>query len=592
MPGVFDQAAVDRVQQANSIIDVVGEYVSLVKKGREMVGLCPFHDDHQPSLRVNEAKQIFKCFACGAGGDVLKFVQMREGLTFPQAIERLAERAGIQLARSARGPGEHARQQGDPMSLAKANDWAARFFEGCLADRSGGRAARDYVASRQITAESLGRWRLGYAPASGVGLAEAASKRAIPRTLLLAAGLVTAAGQDRFVNRLMFPIADATGRVIGFGGRTMSGDGAKYVNSPATALFDKSNCLYGLAQARQGIVGCQTAVVVEGYTDCIMAHQHGCTNVVATLGTSLTSAHGRILRRYAKRVVLLFDGDTAGEAASHRALDVCLKERIDIRVATVPGGEDPCEYLASHGKEGLEQVIQGAVDVFAFKWEQLTQRFGSDDTLSGRRAALEEFLQTLATSVWAGQMSVVDRGLIVNRLSGVLGIEGRQIDADLRRRVEALAGAASRGKDGTAGGEEHLDQGLAAVAQREVLEALLNDPSLFVRVRPQITAEAFSVSPLREVAAAVFARLEQAGAETSAESLVQQILARTDSIEVARVVSGLAQAGERKGNHLSRLEGAMEVLAGSASNPSQRSVADALGGRAGKRNLHRLGMIE
>lgn len=592
MPGVFDQAAVDRVQQANNIIDVVSEYVSLVKKGREMVGLCPFHEDHRPSLSVNETKQIFKCFACGAGGDVLKFVQMREGLTFPQAIERLAQRAGIVLAPSSRRSGDPRRQENEPTSLARVNDWAARFFEGCLADPVEGRSTREYIASRLITPDSVKRWRLGWAPASGGGLVEAARKRGIPGSLLQGAGLATTSGQDRFVNRLMFPITDVTGRVIGFGGRTLSGDGAKYVNSPATVLFDKSHCLYGLAQARPGIVNGQTAVVVEGYTDCIMAHQHGCTHVVATLGTSLTPAHGQILRRYAKRVVLLFDGDTAGEAASHRALDVCLKERIDIQIATVPGGEDPCEYLASHGKEGLDQVIRGAVDVFAFKWGQLAERFRSDDTLAGRRAALEEFLQTLAVSAWAGQMSVVDRGLIVNRLSGILGIEGRQIDADLRRRVEALAVRSSRAKDVQAGPAETLDQGLVAGAQREVLEVLLNDPSLFVRVRSQITADSFTVSPLREVAAAVFARLEQAGSETSAQSLVRQVLARTESIEIAGIVSGLAEAGERKGNPLSRLEGAMEVLARAATGPARPSAAAGPGGRVSLGNRHTLGMIE
>jgi DNA primase len=335
MPGAFDQSAVDRVQQANNIIDVISEYVSLAKKGREMVGLCPFHEDHRPSMYVNETKQIFKCFACGAGGDVLKFVQMKENLTFPQAIERLAQRAGIELVPSRRPLTADRRQETDPAILAKVNDWAARYFASCLADPVRGKSTRDYIASRAIHTDSVETWRLGLAIDSATGLAEAARKKGLSQSLLQAAGLVTTAGQDRFVNRLMFAITDVTGRVIGFGGRTLTDDGAKYINSPATALFDKSSCLYGLDQARKGIIDSQTVVVVEGYTDCIMAHQQGCTNVVATLGTSLTSTHGRILRRYAKKVVLLFDGDTAGEAASHRALDICLKERIDIKIATM-----------------------------------------------------------------------------------------------------------------------------------------------------------------------------------------------------------------------------------------------------------------
>jgi len=560
MPGAFDQAAVDRVQQANNITDVVSEYVSLAKKGREMVGLCPFHEDHRPSLYVNESKQIFKCFACGAGGDVLKFVQMKENLTFPQAIERLAQRAGIMLTPPRHVAGDRRRHEDEPAALARVNDWACRFFEGCLADPVRGKCIRDYVASRSISPESVRGWRLGWAPDSGTALAEAARRRGISDAILQAAGLVTAAGQDRFVNRLMFAIADVTGRIIGFGGRTLDGEGAKYVNSPATALFDKSSCLYGLAQARQGIVDCQTAVVVEGYTDCIMAHQQGCANVVATLGTSLTPTHGRILRRYAKKVVLLFDGDTAGAAASHRALDVCLKERIDIRIGTIPGGEDPCEFLIAHGKQGLDQVVAQAVDVFAFKWEQLVSRFQSDDTLAGRRVAMEEFLQTIATSIWAGQMPVVDRGLIVNRLSAVLGVDGRQIDGDLRRRVEAIAKGPSRDKRPEQDPDEAWGKGLSVAAQREVLEVLLNAPGLFDRANGRLRADAFTSPPLRQIADVVFARLEQGGAEVSGESFAKQLLARTESVEMARAIAELAEVGEEKGNYESRLQGALQML--------------------------------
>jgi DNA primase len=583
MPGAFDQAAVDRVQQANNIIDVVSEYVSLAKKGREMVGLCPFHEDHQPSLYVNETKQIFKCFACGAGGDVLKFVQMKEQLTFPQAIERLAQRAGIMLAASRHVAGDRRRHEDEPAALARVNDWACRFFEDCLADPVKGKRTREYVASRSITPDSVRRWRLGWAPDSGTALAEAARKKGISDALLQAAGLVTAAGQDRFVNRLMFAIADVTGRIVGFGGRTLNGEGAKYVNSPATALFDKSSCLYGLAQARQGIVDCQTAVVVEGYTDCIMAHQQGCASVVATLGTSLTPTHGRILRRYAKKVVLLFDGDTAGAAASHRALDVCLKERIDIRIGTIPGGEDPCEFLIARGKEGFDQVVARAVDVFAFKWEQLVGRFQSDDTLAGRRAAMEEFLQTIATSIWAGQMSVVDRGLIVNRLSAVLGIDGRQIDGDLRRRVEAIAKGPSRDKRPRQDSDEAWGKGLSVAAQREVLEVLLNEPGLFDRVSGRLFADAFTSPPLRQVADAVFARLEQEGTEVSGESFAKQLLARTESVEMARAIAELAEDGEKKGNYELKLQGALRVLTGARPALTRASI---------RGNPHAMGMSE
>jgi DNA primase len=575
MPGVFDQSAVDRVQQANNITDVIGEYISLAKKGRELVGLCPFHQDHRPSLYVNETKQIFKCFACGAGGDVLKFVQLRENLTFRQAIERLAQRAGIELAPSRPSSKGAGRPDVDPATLARVNDWAARFFDGCLADPNAGKCTRDYIASRAISIDSVKTWRMGWAPATGAALAEAGRRKGISGSLLQAAGLITSGGQDRFVNRLMFTITDVTGRVIGFGGRTLTGEGAKYVNSPTTILFDKSACLYGLAQARAGIIESQTAVVVEGYTDCIMAHQQACNNVVATLGTSLTATHGRILRRYAKKVVLLFDGDTAGEAASHRALDICLKERIDIKIATIPGGEDPCEFLAREGKVGFEQVLNNAVDVFAFKWSRLSERFQSDDTLAGRRAAMEEFLQTIATSVWAGHLSVVDRGLIVNRLSSLLGIDGRQIDSDLRHRVETLAKNGDRDQQPRQEVEAVLGQGLSEAAQREVLEVLLNEPGLLEKSKAQLTPASFTSPVLRQVAESLLAWLQQAGTEVSDRSAVREILARTESLDTAKMVAELAEIGERKGNYESRLEGALRVMIGiqpvSAGQPARGS---------------------
>ena len=422
MPGIFDYAAITRVQQANDIVDVVSEHVSLKKKGREMVGLCPFHEDHKPSMSVSPTKQIFKCFACGAGGNVLTFVQMRENLSFPQAVERLAERAGIQLERAKRLEPQKANSSDDvdPNLLARLNAWAAEFFKRSLDDPHKGATAREYLASRKVSPESIAKWRLGVGPNASDALAQAAVAKKIPPRLLQQGGLTAGNGQDRYVNRLMFPISDVTGRIIGFGGRTLGDTGAKYINSPATRLFDKSNTLYGLEQARHQIVSSGTAVVVEGYTDVIMAHQFGCTNVVATLGTSFTAGHGRILRRYAKRVVLVFDSDTAGMEAANRALEVCLSQKLDIKLGFVPEGKDPCDFLLAAGKEAFDRVVEQATDVLQFKWDRLTEAFRSDDSLASRRAVLNELLQAVATGLASNNLSAIDSGLIVNRLSRII----------------------------------------------------------------------------------------------------------------------------------------------------------------------------
>ena len=558
MAGVFDNSIVNQVQQANDIVDVISEHVSLKKKGREMVGLCPFHDDHRPSMYVNTVKQIFKCFACGAGGDVFKFLQMRENLTFPQAIERLADRAGIRLKKLKTQNSKLKTTDVDPNSLAKVNAWAAEYFQKNLADEQKGKSTRDYIAERQITPESTEKWRLGLAIDSQDDLIRAARARGIPPKLLTQAGLVVTQGGtigDKFVNRLMFPITDVTGRVIGFGGRTLDEASAKYINSPTTVLFDKSNSLYGLQQARHRIVSSATAVIVEGYTDCIMAHQFGCSNVVAALGTSFTTGQGRILRRYAKKVVLIFDSDTAGIEAANRALDVCLSQRIDIKLASVPEGKDPCDFLLTAGKERFEQLADEAVDVFQFKWNRLMESFGRDETLAGKKLAIEEFLQTIAMSLWAGNLPAIDRGLIVNRLSKIISADPKEINAELCRRIGRAAKTASYSVENQKVQSTDLGQGLFAVAQREVLEVLLNEPKLFEIVKQRISAEVFDVPILRQIADILFQTLS-----TDINASLKEILTGAESVEAGSVIVRLAQGGEEKGNFQSRLAGALDAI--------------------------------
>jgi len=554
MPGVYDHAAISRVQQANDIVDVIGEHVSLKRKGREMVGLCPFHEDHRPSMNVSTTKQIFKCFACGAGGDVLKFIQMREGLTFSQAVERLAERAGIQLKPVRRAaPRTDGQPEIDPNRLAKLNAWAMKFFQQCLSDPEKGRVARDYLAQRKISQDSINKWRLGTAPNAVDGLVKFAVANKIPADLVQQGGLAVGAGQDKFCHRLMFPITDVTGRVIGFGGRTLNDTGAKYINSPTTSLFDKSNTLYGLEQARHEIVATGTAVIVEGYTDVIMAHQYGCNNVVATLGTSLTNGHGRLLRRYAEQVILVFDSDTAGMAAANRGLEVCLSQHLDIKLAFVPEGKDPCEYLLVAGKEGFDQVLSQATDVLQYKWNQLEKAFQTDGSLASRREALNEFLQAVATGLAAENLPVLESGLLLNKVAKIIGLDPREVNADVNKRMERL----SKSRQRVAAGTEVVDwgRGLHAVAQREILEVLLNEPGLFHNIERPITEELFDVPILQEIAAIVLDVLR-----SKEDFALRAVLARTESVQLGDSIIELQEVGERKGNYCSRLTDALNVL--------------------------------
>jgi DNA primase len=563
---VFDNTIVNQVQQANDIVDVVSEHVSLAKKGRGMVGLCPFHDDHRPSMYVNGLKQIFKCFACGAGGDVFKFVQMRENLTFPQAIERLAQRAGIKVkpAKTTKDRTGQKTKDVDPNRLARVNAWAAKYFQQNLADEKRGKQARKYIAERQIDKAGVKKWQIGLA-VSNDDLAKKARDQKIPMDLLVEAGLVFNRGgghfSDKFINRLMFTITDVTGRVIGFGGRALDDKGAKYINSPTTVLFDKSNSLYGLEFARHQIVSCGTVVVVEGYTDCIMAHQFGCTNVVATLGTSLTAGHGRILRRYAKEIVLLFDNDAAGLEAANRALEVCLLRRIDIKLASVPQGKDPCDFLltSDDSQKRFQELIEIAVDVFKFKWDRLATGFGGDETLVDNKAALEEFLQTIAAAIHSGNLAAVDKGLIVNRLSKVVGLSTKEINTELNKRLATAQRNANYrhviSVENQKAANIDLGQGLFATAQREILEVLLNEPNMFDLVKQKITVENFDVPILGRIAALIFETLS-----TGQKTSLAAILAKTESVELGQCIVELAESGEEKGNFKARITGAIDVL--------------------------------
>jgi DNA primase len=564
---VFDRAIINRVQQANDIIDVVGEHVNLTRKGKEMVGLCPFHEDHRPSMFVNPTKQIFKCFACGAGGGVFTFLQMRENLTFGQAIERLAHRAGIKVQplRQSQNRSEKG-EEIDPNALAKVNAWAAEHFARNLYSDKG-KETRDYLEERSINDQSIKQWRIGLALNDRSSLIGSAKAKRVPLKLLAQAGLATAdSNADRFVNRLMFTITDVTGRVIGFGGRTLDGSGAKYINSPATILFDKSSSLYGLEQSRHQIVATGTAVVVEGYTDCIMAHQCGCTNVVATLGTSFTSGHARILRRYARKIVLLFDSDIAGVEAANRALEVCLAQRIDIALASVPEGKDPCEFLIAAGKEPFEQLVASATDVFEFKWNRLMENFSSDAALMDNKAALDEYLQTVANAVRAGNLPVIEAGLIANRLARIVGLSNKQINYELNRRIRYARAHTTQGQKVWS---VDLGSGPYAAAQREILEVLLNRSGLFETVQNAVFVEDFNVPALRQIAEVLFENLS-----TGADNPVQDLINSADSVEMGTLISELMQTGQQKGNFENRLTGALESIKNFKAGLTRRRITD------------------
>jgi DNA primase len=353
----------ERVKQQADIVRVIGEYVRLKKSGQNFTGLCPFHQEKSPSFAVHPVKQIYHCFGCGVGGDVFKFVMEMEKSTFPEAIRTVAEKCGIAIpSQRERSPEE--RQENQLRSgLVEMHREAAVFFARLLQDSSEGKVAFAYLEDRGLDRETMKRFGLGYAPSSGDALLRHL-KAKFPEKLLEASGLVSRdpSGRfyDRFRRRIMFPIANESGKVIAFGGRAMGDDLPKYMNSPETPIYSKSTVLYHVDRAKEALRQNDFAVLVEGYMDAIAVARAGITNVVASCGTSLAEPQIKLLGRFTRRVVVNYDPDTAGQVATERSVTLLLEKEFDVRVLALPGGADPDKFLKEQGADAYRQLLAQA----------------------------------------------------------------------------------------------------------------------------------------------------------------------------------------------------------------------------------------
>ena len=360
---------IQQIRERIDIVDLISSYVSLTKAGQNFKGLCPFHSEKSPSFSVNPSSQYFKCFGCQEGGDAFTFLMKQENMDFVEALRELSERTGIALpeTRSANS------RTGSGLSrerYVQLYELAASWYHQNLQEASGAQHARAYLDQRGITRESWTTFQLGYAPEGWNGLSHWMERQSVKVEELVRAGLVIRKEKDgaqgfstydRFRNRVMFPIADTRGQVLGFGGRVLQDEATpKYLNSPETDLFFKGRSLYGLDKARQVASTDGRFYLVEGYLDVIALHEHGITNAVAPLGTALTADHVQILRRFAPSVMLVFDGDTAGVNAALRTLDLFINSGVDVRVLLLPTGDDPDTYIRTHGVEAFRELAERA----------------------------------------------------------------------------------------------------------------------------------------------------------------------------------------------------------------------------------------
>jgi DNA primase len=397
--GLIPPHLLEQIRAANDIVDVIGAYIPLKRAGTNFRALCPFHREKSPSFNVNPHHQIFKCFGCGKGGDVFTFVREYENLEFMDAVRRLAERASIPLEfdnNPALQQQKHIKEV-----LWNIHEQITQRWQHALANEAGGQIARDYLAKRGVSAEAIKLFRLGAAPESWDDTVNWAKSKGHDLNIVAQAGLVVQKEgsdryYDRFRGRLIFPICDEQGRVIAFSGRILSGDEkqAKYVNSPETPIFTKGKVFFGIDKSKRPMLDAQSAIICEGQLDLMACYMAGVQNVVAPQGTALTPDHARILKRYVEEVVLCFYADNAGQNAATRSLDPLLAAGLAIRVATIPNGKDPDDFIKQHGGEAFREIIEHAEGFFDWYLKRLciTNNPRSD---KGRVAILREFGEAL-----------------------------------------------------------------------------------------------------------------------------------------------------------------------------------------------------
>tara|TARA_B100000959_G_scaffold271372_1_gene319454 strand:+ start:685 stop:2499 length:1815 start_codon:yes stop_codon:yes gene_type:complete len=472
-----DRSDIERVRESIDLVALISEYVPLQPKGREWVAICPFHDDHKPSMNVVTHKEhaFYKCFSCGASGDCFKFVQEYLKKDFGEALRFLAERAGIELSNSPHNEDTNTLRK----KIRKAMEWATTLYADSLSTTEGNHVL-EQLNNRGINDKSIKLFSIGVAPDSWTYLSDIIGNNEDRIETCIEAGLVkrkesTNRVYDAFRNRIMFPIFDETGSPIAFGGRRVNKeDEPKYINSPETELFHKSKTLYGYHLARPAIQSHNKVIVVEGYTDVIACHQVGVTNVVATLGTALTPEHADKLARICDEVILVFDGDEAGQRAADRAVEVFFSKNIDVQICVLPEGKDPAD-MASDAST-LQQCFTNSVDAIAYKLGRLDATLQTTNTISGKAKRIDTFIDELVR-LGVANLSGIKKPLVYERIAAVIRLPMDEIEslilAKSTRRSRVITSAP---QDNVVAETITRISRARRIAEHEFLGVLLFDP--------------------------------------------------------------------------------------------------------------------
>ncbi len=546
---------ISEIQRSINIIDIVSDYVALKRAGKNFLGLCPFHHEKTPSFTVNEEKQIYKCFGCGDGGTIFNFLMKQESLTFPEAINVLAEKANIRIDVS-----DNQNKNQRTNILFKANEQATRFFVDTLLKIEEGRRPRDYVSSRSINDDSIRKFRLGYAPNRWDSIVNKSKEWNVDTQLLEKAGLIIRKEgkcYDRFRNRLMFPIFDSQNRPVGFGARALDNSLPKYLNSPETPIFSKSKTLYGINLAKESMLKNRKVLLMEGYTDVIISHQNGIDWSVAVLGTALTREHVRTLKRYSDKAILVFDADTAGQKSSERNLDIFIEEDFDVNIVLLPKGYDPYDFIVKRGKQQFLEQVDNAYDFFSFK-VKLSESKWDMSSVSGRTSAIDDILSTAIKIP-----DVLKRDLTIRRVAEEMSIDEHLIRNRLNKSINSKKGQ-TKAKQSHVQVSGNLNKTKSADYQVEmtILGLMINRNDLIRKVETDIGFDSFGNNATLGIAKRISEIYSQKG-----HVILSDIFPMLDSSEMSRdmvdtiseqesmegsLMAGQADAGEKMINECIR----------------------------------------
>jgi len=551
---------ISEIKNSVDIVDIISDIVLLKKVGRNYVGLCPFHTEKTPSFTVSPEKQIFYCFGCGTGGNVFNFLMNHDGLSFFEAAKMLANRYGVEIPAQTMSP-EQKRRISERESLLAANKQAMDFFKHSLLSDNRGKIALEYLKKRGIEKDNITKFNLGFAPAGWDNLINYFSKKNISRELVEKSGLIIKRKSengyyDRFRNRIIFPIFDVGKQVLGFGGRVMDDSLPKYLNSPETSVYNKSRSLYGLHIAKEHCRASETVYIVEGYFDLLALHQHGILNSVATLGTSLTQGHVRILRGFVGKnggFILVYDSDEAGIKAAERSIKVFDKEHADAQILVLPEGYDPDSYLFEFGYKSFMNAASKAKSIIPFLIDSAVKKYGL--SVEGRIHIMSDLKQPLANI-----NDSVKRTLYIKELAEIIGID----EAAVMEKVRIVSGNKSI-KPNKELPDKTQDKKLVLKGnrlERKIIAMMLQFPEILPEIISRNILDHFEDESLKLIGQLVLKqrdreviRNELHDVSTQGNGLVSDIINSIDDREKRSIIASLSIGEDKWGR-----EGCLKLL--------------------------------